>query len=133
MIKNGVSGQCLTEAVNLQLMSRWDDQEDLAASIANLDLTTGVLGDNSGVGSGAVRNKLYCTGFHNFGTVDCSLVYQVLGAPGKNFTLYIFGGDWTRVLIPISKIISVTSGTTLKALYHDRFVYDGDSPNQEEA
>jgi hypothetical protein len=117
------------ERANLDRMAGWDEMEQTVAvgSLSgNLDLTGGVLGDNSGVGSGAKRENYYCYGIHNGTDTAVTVVMETVKAgAGKSFSLYIPAGGWAMPLLRVKTIVK--SGTTNKALvllYKDKYAMD---------
>jgi len=127
--ENGKAGVTKGERTNLDRMAGWDEMEQTAAigSLSgNLDLTSGALGDNGGVGSGKNRENYYCFGIHNGNDTAVSVVLETVKAgAGKSFTIYIPAGGWAMPLLRVKTIVK--SGTTNKPLvllYKDKYAID---------
>lgn len=129
-MKNDVGkyGEQRISQVALDMMSGWDDEEDVTIADTDLTLTSGVTGDyGTGVGSGSTRSKLYARGLHNYGSSAATVKYQTIdGGTSKTFTCYLTAG---ASLAPmggskgISKIVlsGTTASATIKVWYKDRF------------
>ena len=127
--ENGRAGVVKEIKTALDLMSRWDNSEDVTVGAADVTLTAGVMGDGaSGVGDGKSRANYYCYGIHNATSSGATIKYEdIKGGSGATFTIYIPAGGWAMPLIRVTKIKGTGTGTTaatIKLLYKDRYAVD---------
>lgn len=138
MNRSGTIGHARDPRFAMELMATYDKQEDIVTNGTAVDLTTGTMGDGtgvtSGVGDGSTRSKYYCRGFHNFGSSAVDVKYYLIGSDGtvdtsNEYTLRLAAGNVMHVYGNVGQLTTnTTNPSSLKLFYKERPVVDGSAP-----
>ena len=114
---------------NLDMISSWDNEEDLTVPAGDTVLSSGNTPDS------VARNKFYCRAIHNYGETAITVVYYLIGmAETTDRTCRIPSGQTFHVLNNILTIRGTGNGTTaaatIKLLYKERRIVDNDAPEK---
>lgn len=133
MEQSGRQGYAAPVEISLEKMRGWDKQEDYTVQAANLDITTGTMGGNTGcVGDGTSRTRYACCGIDNLSGKAITLKYKVIGDSTNTYTLEIAEDASKEPLPPISTIVGTDGSTTavavVKLWYKDIEIVYGRGP-----